>query len=685
MDERVLAETLARFKDRLPERQRVKDLIKAGQLQDLDSPDRLEARQARLRVTAPETAVLGLERIIGASNLIEFSFLERGTTVGAAVGRIVISTSPDVIDGYGTGVLVSPRLLLTNNHVLRSAAEAERSTVELGYEESPAGVLQSPEVHRLEPDVLFMTDPALDFTLVAVAPSSQAGLALSGHGFVPLIGASQGKVVRGEWLNIIQHPDGDPKSLALRDNQLLDVLDGFLHYETDTAPGSSGSPVFNDQWELVALHHSGVPARDANDNILTTDGRVWTPPMGEAAVKWIANEGIRVSRIVDRIRSEPLTGTAAQLRDDLLAHGREAERAPASHPAPTAASTPAGPVGSAIPTAAASTPTVEALGPVQAAAGGTSFTIPLQITVQVAGGPTPAAPAPTVAPAPPRPVDSVAPLTDADTEAALAVLSEASRRPYYDQVADQAAAKAYYTAIGPAPTFDDLSGLTRAQHRQMPRYAPARELYPWVDLHPDLALRSLYTGTSYAPELFILQDARITAQRVVGAASRQALGHEDAEAFLEASLPYNCEHVVPQSWFGKAEPMRGDLHHLFACESGCNSFRGNIPYFDFVDFDEAVRHGCGRREEQRFEPSNGKGAAARATLYFLLRYPGVIAARELPPERVGILLDWHRDDPPGDWERHRNQAVHIRQGNRNPFIDHPEWAAGIDFTPAISR
>jgi endonuclease I len=51
-----------------------------------------------------------------------------------------------------------------------------------------------------------------------------------------------------------------------------------------------------------------------------------------------------------------------------------------------------------------------------------------------------------------------------------------------------------------------------------------------------------------------------------------------------AELRFNCEHVVPQSWYAKAEPMRGDLHHLFACEPRCNSFRSNIPYFDFADF-----------------------------------------------------------------------------------------------------
>jgi endonuclease G, mitochondrial len=44
--------------------------------------------------------------------------------------------------------------------------------------------------------------------------------------------------------------------------------------------------------------------------------------------------------------------------------------------------------------------------------------------------------------------------------------------------------------------------------------------------------------------------------------------------------------VVPQPWFAKREPMRGDLHHLFACESRCNAFRGNTPFFDFAEAQE---------------------------------------------------------------------------------------------------
>ena len=131
----------------------------------------------------------------------------------------------------------------------------------------------------------------------------------------------------------------------------------------------------------------------------------------------------------------------------------------------------------------------------------------------------------------------------------------------------------------------------------------------------------------------------------------------------------------------KHEPMRGDLHHLFACESRCNAFRGNTPYADLPDVQDAIVSDCGRSEAAGFEPVAGKGPVARATLYFLLRYPGQVGdeARELQRAVVPVLLDWPRADPVGEYKRHRNAAVAEAQGNRNPLIDFPEWAQRIDF------
>jgi endonuclease G len=267
-----------------------------------------------------------------------------------------------------------------------------------------------------------------------------------------------------------------------------------------------------------------------------------------------------------------------------------------------------------------------------------------------------------------------------DLRAALAELAEAPTRTYYAAAADRADADRYYAGV----ELDRLAWLVTDTHRDRPRYKPATELYPWVDLQPDQTLRSVYTGHRYDPAELITEDFRIAElRRAEYTRLAAAEAHLDAAALedaVEAALPYNCEHVVPQSWFAKAEPMRGDLHHLFACETRCNSFRGNTPYAEFADFpdlDEVVRTDCGKSESNGFEPAHGKGAAARAVFYFVLRYPGAISDTELPPDRSAILLAWHEQDAVSEWERHRNAAIYTRQGNRNPFIDHPDWAAKV--------
>ena len=70
-----------------------------------------------------------------------------------------------------------------------------------------------------------------------------------------------------------------------------------------------------------------------------------------------------------------------------------------------------------------------------------------------------------------------------------------------------------------------------------------------------------------------------------------------------------------------------------------------------------------------------------------MRYPGQIGdeARELQRERLRLLLDWHATNPVDEYERHRNAAIAETQGNRNPLIDHPEWATRIDFDAGFAR
>lgn len=161
---------------------------------------------------------------------------------------------------------------------------------------------------------------------------------------------------------------------------------------------------------------------------------------------------------------------------------------------------------------------------------------------------------------------------------------------------------------------------------------------------------------------------------------------------LERQAALNCEHVVPQSWFEKQKPMRGDLHHLFACEVQCNSYRGNHPYGEAARTPEE-RGGppgdCGELRGDRFHPLAGRSVVARAVLYFLVRYPGEInrtgSRAEYGDRDVAMLVRWSDESPPGPYEKHRNATIELRQGNRNPFIDHPEWASRVDLTKGLGQ
>ena len=261
-----------------------------------------------------------LERIIGGGNLVGVFFFDLGKRASRPVARLRI-LSPDGFAGSGTGSLVSPRLLLTNHHVLRDARWADRSEAIFDDEHDENGRGRTNVVFQLLPQEFFLTDPALDYTLVAVAPFSEGDRPqpLSTWGWNRLDG-SEGKIVLGEPLNIIQHPNGQPKQVALQENKLIGVKEHWLHYETDTNPGSSGAPVFNNRWELVGLHHSGLPKRNAADQILTRDGKIWKKEMGDGAIHWLGNEGLRVSALVAALvqLKQTLVPAKAALLDELL-------------------------------------------------------------------------------------------------------------------------------------------------------------------------------------------------------------------------------------------------------------------------------------------------------------------------------------------------------------------------------
>ncbi len=243
-----------------------------------------ETRKANRRRMLPTEDGLALERIIDRNNLFHVNYFALGVRTLRAVARVHVINEQGQPIGYGTGSMVGDGLLLTNNHVLQSVAEARRSFVEFDFEYDELYRPKRTYHFALDPDAIFVTDRSLDFTFVGVRSTEANGQPLSQFGYIRMI-EDTGKALVGEPVTIIQHPKGGLKQVALRDSKIIGLAPndngGFLHYTTDTEPGSSGSPVVNDQWQMVALHHAGVPG---------------------AGGEWIANEGTRVSKIFEHLR-----------------------------------------------------------------------------------------------------------------------------------------------------------------------------------------------------------------------------------------------------------------------------------------------------------------------------------------------------------------------------------------------
>jgi endonuclease G, mitochondrial len=325
---------------------------------------------------------LGLERIIGRNELLGVQYLDGGLAASRSVGRILLRRGARVV-GMGTGFLVSPRLLMTNNHVLPTAQSAQGSLVQFNYQFGLDGRPLTAMSFDLEPDAFYLTSKSteLDFTLVAVRETADNGAKLVDFGFKRLANLND-EILAGESVTIIQHPGGEPKQIALRENFVLalpQTADRYLYYQTDTTPGSSGSPVFNDDWEVVALHHSGYAKRNEQNRILARDGQIWTESMGEDQIDWIANEGIRVAALVRYLGSvDGLDDGKKQLLAAALTSAPEvatpaAMKVPAIEPQETVAA----PAVATKPSALAAAPVVTAN------LAETAVTIPLQLAVRV--------------------------------------------------------------------------------------------------------------------------------------------------------------------------------------------------------------------------------------------------------------------------------------------------------------
>lgn len=202
----------------------------------------------------------GAERVVveGVDTLLGIAFLAVGLERSRSVCRVTSSFPGH--QSHGTACLIGPDLLLTNHHVVHdwdhNDRPAGRVEAWFDYEFDAAGVTRPISVVPGAAATI-AGDREHDWAVIRLASPAPATAAV-----LDLTGAEPPRP--DDYVFIIQHPDGGPKMIGLSHNLVRHVDDDVLQYWTDTKAGSSGSPVFNDRWEVVGLHHRWVdaPAED---------------------------------------------------------------------------------------------------------------------------------------------------------------------------------------------------------------------------------------------------------------------------------------------------------------------------------------------------------------------------------------------------------------------------------------
>ncbi|MBR1030332.1 trypsin-like peptidase domain-containing protein [Bradyrhizobium liaoningense] len=251
---------------------------------------------------------IAVERVLGKSDLLSTTFLERGVAAARAVVRISVRRNGHMV--IATGFLVSPRLLMTAAHVIPTAEDAALAYAEFDYQDGPDGLLLPITRVPCAVDRFFFADARLDVAVVALHEDA-------GRHFGWLrLGASESKALVGEYLSTVGHPMGGPKQIALRELPIIDVGDPFFWCTSQTVPGSSGAPLFNDQWELVGMQHASSWSADAGRRAQARTSRT----RAAETSRHLAIEAVRSSRIVKALtaRGMEFPGDGTALIEELL-------------------------------------------------------------------------------------------------------------------------------------------------------------------------------------------------------------------------------------------------------------------------------------------------------------------------------------------------------------------------------
>lgn len=191
-------------------------------------------------------------------------FLEKGAKVARSVCRVEVEDVNET--GYGTGFLIAPNLVLTNDHVVPTDEKAKSTQVRFGYRIDRSGQLQQGEIYQVKQALRRSPIEELDYVVLELEDSPGAKDEI---GYLKRVAAT---LKKNQSAYIIQHPNAEPQKVVLQENWITYVAHDQrrVQYLTNTKRGSSGSPVCNQKWEVVALHHSGAPIPSSVSNIFVS-------------------------------------------------------------------------------------------------------------------------------------------------------------------------------------------------------------------------------------------------------------------------------------------------------------------------------------------------------------------------------------------------------------------------------
>lgn len=227
---------------------------------------------------------------MGKSTLLPVSFLARGVIKSKSVAKIEIKVGSSGVN-VGTGFLgkidgFEDIFFITNYHVINDKGQIGNAKIIFDYELDVDGNSIASKSFKISKDGPWYYSPDSEYDVCVFKLDAKED-DLKRYGYLDL---KEIEVAKNDFVNIIQHPGGNMKQISLYHNIVTNVNDRVVQYLTDTLKGSSGSPVFNSDWQVVALHHSGG------------GGKLGEPELPSGIKS--RNEGIFINNVISFIKQK---------------------------------------------------------------------------------------------------------------------------------------------------------------------------------------------------------------------------------------------------------------------------------------------------------------------------------------------------------------------------------------------